>query len=69
MKPCPACGETIRMIRMGTTTIYIMPRPGRYEWVEGRTWMEAACAACGEIIEQAYEPLDSPEESRPRAIV
>jgi hypothetical protein len=68
MEPCPTCGEVAKMFRIGTTNSFIVTKPGDMEWVEGRTWIETSCAACGHVIEQWAEPLDSPEETRPRAL-
>jgi hypothetical protein len=68
MEPCPSCGEHTKMLRIGTTNSYIVVRPESYEWTDGRTWIESGCAACGHVIEQWAEPLDSPEETRPRAL-
>jgi len=59
------------MIRTGSNHTYLVVRPSgafEWEWVDGREWIERSCAACGRVIDQAHEPLQQPDESRPRVV-
>jgi hypothetical protein len=70
LESCSECGERKVVVGVGTNHSYIVvARGGAWEWIEGRSWISTACAACGKVIAEWHEPLDPPEESRLRALL